>query len=65
MGSYRTFPPVGPYRACAFKYGVPTALRCPNGVQIWGPAPPAVSKGVHHGFNRRNMAKTSVTPVRK
>src|SRR5215471_2598320 len=41
------------YRDRAFKYEAPTALQCPNGVQIWGHAAPAVSKGVHHGFDRR------------
>src|SRR5262245_10736333 len=58
------------YRACAFRYGAPTALQCPNGVHIWGRATPAVSKGVHRGGDRRchgaaNMAKTSVTWMRK
>jgi hypothetical protein len=51
-GEYRIACPFR-YRACAFRYGAPTALQCPNGVQIWGRAAPAVSKGVHHGFDRR------------
>jgi len=38
-----------------FKYGAPTAPQCPNGVQIWGRAAPAVSKGVHHGLYHRTQ----------
>ena len=51
-GEYRIACPFRP-RACAFIYGALTAPPCPNGVQIWGRAPPAVFKGVHHGGNRR------------
>ena len=62
MGAYRALPvPGGEYRiacpfkhrACAFRYGAPTAPQCLNGVQIWGRAAPAVSKGVHPGLDRR------------
>src|SRR5215831_372369 len=64
MGSCRALPVPGGeyriacpfrYRACAFKYGAPTAPQCPNGVQIWGRAAPAVSKGVHHGLYHRTQ----------
>jgi hypothetical protein len=48
-GEYRIACPFRP-RACAFIYGAPTALQCPNGVQFLGCAPPAVFMGVHRGL---------------
>src|SRR5262245_21935541 len=51
-GKYRIAYPFR-YRPRAFKFGAPIAPQCPNGVQIWGHAAPAVSKRVHHGLARR------------
>jgi hypothetical protein len=66
-GEYRIACPFRP-RACAFRFGAPTAPQCPNGVQFWGRTPPAVSKGVHRGQDRRcrslPRSLASVSPSR-